>query len=867
MEKIKGYLKKLIGLFNNDKGIQNSYDEKAGNPKVAELVCALPWSYYVKRYDYATDTMKIEVCVVVHKDGCLQQSFGFRGNDLDSHSASYLATLNSLMNESIKRLGDGWMVSIEAQRYTTRHYPESQYDNLAGYLVEQERKETFENYGEHYDSSYYMNIVYKPELDLKRKAVKIFFTEVQYEKQQEDLIDDFVKKTKNFFNLMEQRMVIRPLTVKETLEYLHSTVSLNKHEMLEPESFLFLDTFISDSTLYIGQTLKLDDYYIPILCINDFPMQTYPSILHELNKTYIEYRWVSRFFPMDKQEAQKELERWQGKHHGAKKSTGQLMAEMALDVNTHKENVGASALEGDVGEAMIELQMEHVGLGYYNSCVMVWDTDFDKAMAKLQVIRTVIESLGFNCKEESFNSYNAFLGMLAGDIHRNIRRPLVNSGNFSHVLPLSAVWSGIEFNKFSNEICGVDMPLITCSTNYGTPFYLNLNNGDVGHSLIFGPTGAGKSTILGLLTVSYLKYPNSTVFIIDKGCSALTMTLAVGGEYIDPSGIDKCFQPLADLETGADRQWCCEFIETLLELQGIKVNAAITTAINSTLHQMSVIEHKRRTLTTFRQTCQYLDPQTGRNTIDEGILPYTLKGPFGRIFDGDENKVTDSRWILFEMNELMEFKEKVVAPAIMIIFRLLEKRFKGQMALLVIDEAWRFLDHEIFRTKMRQWLKELRKKHVFCVFATQEVNDGANSEISSTLIQNCPTKIYLADPEALNNVEAYTKFGLTDDEINLLSVSQMKHDYYFKSNLGTRLFQLQLRKLTLALMRQPDAVMINRKGEEYRWGDYLEYLMDKKRREGIKRGFVEEILEMQGVEYKKYIENMLISDGEEVYVA
>jgi type IV secretion system protein VirB4 len=74
---------------------------------------------------------------------------------------------------------------------------------------------------------------------------------------------------------------------------------------------------------------------------------------------------------------------------------------------------------------MKEIEMDYVGLGYYNNCIMVWDIDFDKAMAKLNQIRNVIEGCGFSCKEETFNALNAFLGMTAGDVYRNIRRPLM----------------------------------------------------------------------------------------------------------------------------------------------------------------------------------------------------------------------------------------------------------------------------------------------------------------------------------------------------------------------------------------------------------------------------------------------------------
>jgi type IV secretion system protein VirB4 len=265
--------------------IQNVFDKFAGKPKVAELAGALPWAYCVKRDEYITDILKIENCIVVHKDGCVQQSYGFRGNDLDSYSVSYINSVSAYFNEAVKKLGDGWMVSVEAQRYITCDYPESDFEIEAGYLVEQERKDSFKNYGEHFDSSYYLNFVYKPEMELKRKMTKMFFTEMEFEKEQDDIITDFLKETTRLTSVLETKLLLRPLNYKETVEYLHSTVSLRRHELILPDHFLFLDSFISDMTLHIGQTWRLDDFYIPIHCVNDFPMETYPSILHELNKS------------------------------------------------------------------------------------------------------------------------------------------------------------------------------------------------------------------------------------------------------------------------------------------------------------------------------------------------------------------------------------------------------------------------------------------------------------------------------------------------------------------------------------------------------------------------------------------------------
>jgi type IV secretion system protein VirB4 len=143
------------------------------------------------------------------------------------------------------------------------------------------------------------------------------------------------------------------------------------------------------------------------------------------------------------------------------------------------------------------------------------------------------------------------------------------------------------------------------------------------------------------------------------------------------------------------------------------------------------------------------------------------------------------------------------------------------------------------------------------------VADGANSPIASTLIQNCPTKIYLADPEALNNQDAYRKFGLTAEEVQMLSLSRKKQDYYYKSPSGTRLFQLSLGPLTLALMRQQDQMVKTPKGDTVRWNDYCRYLLDLKKNREIQKGFVEEILDIQGIRYKNYLKGTLVDERAE----
>lgn len=840
----------------------NRLDIKSTKINKVSLEHYLPWEICIKKYKKYGDA-KIEMGIVIQKDGNIQQTFGFRGFDLDALSDTFKNGVTIYFNNCLKSMRDGWMISLEAQRYQTQEYPQSKFSNLAAYLIDKEREESFTEYGRHFESAYYMTFVFKPEIDLKQKMTKIFFKESEnagYAKQLDEQIDNFLKETDRITGVMQDKLFIRPLDYEETIYYLHSTVSFRKHKINIPDHFLFLDSYISDERMDIGQTIKMGDYYIPILTIKDFPMETYPLIIHELNKVGVEYRWVNRYFPLGKEEALNELNKWQKKHFAGRKSLKQNITEMAMHVETHTENTGSSALQADVEQAIIDVTTDIVGLGYYNTNIMVYDKDYDKAMEKLSIVRDIIGQCGFITTEETFNAFSAFLGMTAGEPYNNIRRPLINTVNYSHIVPLSAVWSGIRFNQKTYEICGVDGPLFTASTAYGTPFYYVPNEGDLGHGAIFGPSGAGKSTLIQLTLASFLKYPDAQVFIMDKGLSALTLTLAVGGDYVNPGVHTVSFQPLANIDDKIERMWASEFIEVLLEMQGVTVIAPISIAINATLEMMSVLPKVQRTLTTFRQSCTYQDVKTGINIIHDALTPYTMDGAYGSIFDGDHNSIGLSDWVLFEMDTLMSMGQKAIGPAIMFIFHYLDSRFTGRLTYLVLDEAWVFLDHPIFENKMKSWLKELRKKNVFCWFATQEVADAAKSRIASTIIQNCPTKIYLADPKAIELAEYYRMFGLDNDEINLISMSRKKRDYYYKSVYGTRKFQLDLGPLELALFMEQPRHMVDKNGKEYYWGQFCQYLLKKKEKENIKRGFVREILEMQGIEYEKYIEGLEIEE-------
>lgn len=271
---------------------------------------------------------------------------------------------------------------------------------------------------------------------------------------------------------------------------------------------------------------------------------------------------------------------------------------------------------------------------------------------------------------------------------------------------------------------------------------------------------------------------------------------------------------------------------------------------------MKDIPLEDRTLTTFTTYVSYTNPTTGINDIKAGLSPYLKGGQFGNIFDESETSLPYSKWTMIEMGSLMDLSEKAVRPALVFLFKYIERIWKGtnakpkrkkELTLLILDEAWLYLDNPVFATRIKEWLLTCRKDNVFVVFATQQVEAARRSSIAPEIVQSCLTKVYLADRSAQDAIqkEAYRYFGLTDAEIYAISKAQPMRDYFYKSSLGTRMFNLNLEKGQLAILASDHA--------------YLD-LLEQKYGKNSKRYLVFEILKHRGIPFTHFFDKQTLNE-------
>lgn len=770
---------------------------------------------YKEKKNYLSNVLPYECAlndgVILLKHGAVMKCYSFTCPDLGSSSEASINSVAMYFNRAVKLLGSSWAIQFEVQRVMTNDYPETEWMNEAGFIVDKCREKNFKRVGEHFVSKFYLTFSKELDIELKDKAQGFFIKKDTEEKANlidtagvRKQIEDFIVMCEKTVGSLKNKLNIKEMKAAETVTYIHTGLSTKWHDLVLPDRFMFLDKILTDDDIQLSMPLKLGELYMPIVSINDFPLETSPAMFDVLNGANIEYRWSTRFICLSKVDALKEIEKYQKKHHGARKSIKQLVIEEATKMEMGSENEGALTLEQDAKNAYVECYTDEMGFGYYTSVLACWDEDIEMAYRKARYIETLISSCGFTSKQETYNAFEAWLGMLPGNVYANVRRPLVSTGNLSHVIPLSSIWQGVVKNQHLEELTGSGAPLVTCNTKYATPFFFNLHVKDVGHTFIFGPTGAGKSTLLCLIESQFLRYPNANVIIFDKDRSARGNTIAHGGIYVEPGKDDIAFQPLRELESTVDLLWASEFIECLLVEQKINVTPQMKDAIRTAVNLMKDIDENSRTLSTFSQYVNYVNSETGANDIKIGISPYVKGGQYGDIFDADSTSMPLSKWIMIEMGSLMKLSSQAVTPALMFLFKYLEKiwmKDNTSPTLMVLDEAWLYLANPVFEKTIENWLLTLRKAHVACVFATQNIASIKKSNIAEIISQQCLTKIYLADNQAMTPAqkEGYEFFGLDESEVAALQNAIMKQDYYYKSPLGNRMFQLDLDKTQLAI--------------------------------------------------------------------
>ncbi|MQW85286.1 conjugal transfer protein TrbE [Sinorhizobium saheli] len=757
----------------------------------------------------------VENGVILLKDGSLMVGWYFAGPDSESSTDAERNEVLRQINAILARLGSGWMIQVEAVRVPTEDYPaesDCHFPDPITRAIDAERRAHFQREKGHFESRHALILTWRPpetrRSGLTRyvysdaasrsatyadKALDTFVTSIR---EVEQYLMNVVSIRRMMTREVEERGGYRIARYDELFQFIRFCITGENHPVRLPEIPMYLDWLVT-AELQHGLTPMVENRYLGVVAIDGLPAESWPGILNALDLMPLSYRWSSRFVFLDAEEARAKLERtrkkWQQK---VRPFFDQLFQTQSRSIDQD-----AMMMVAETEDAIAEASSELVSYGYYTPVIVLFDEEQARLQEKCEAIRRLIQAEGFGARIETLNATDAFLGSLPGVSYANIREPLINTRNLADLIPLNAVWSGSPVAPCPFYPPG-SPPLVQVASG-STPFRLNLHVDDVGHTLIFGPTGSGKSTLLALIAAQFRRYARAQVFAFDKGRSMLPLTLGLGGDHYEiggeenssPSGEGRglAFCPLAELATDGDRAWVSEWIETLVSLQGVTITPDYRNAISRQVGLMA--QSRGRSLSDFVSGVQMRE-------IKDALHHYTVDGPMGQLLDAEEDGLSLGAFQCFELEELMNMGEHNLVPVLTYLFRKIEKRLTGAPSLIILDEAWLMLGHPVFRDKIREWLKVLRKANCAVVLATQSISDAERSGIIDVLKESCPTKICLPNGAAREpgTREFYERIGFNSRQIEIVATALPKREYYVASPEGRRLFDMALGPVALSFV-------------------------------------------------------------------
>jgi type IV secretion system protein VirB4 len=421
----------------------------------------------------------------------------------------------------------------------------------------------------------------------------------------------------------------------------------------------------------------------------------------------------------------------------------------------------------EINTALDKAMSGEIGFGKHHLTVMCMCPDPKELEQVLSIASVELSNSGCISVREKVNMEPAFWGQLPGNFDFLVRKATINTANLSAFNSLHNFPVGKERNNhWGDAVTALD-------TTSGTPFYFNFHVRDVGHTVIIGPTGSGKTVLMNFLCAQAQKF-KCRLFFFDKDRGAEIFIRALGGQYtiIDPG--KKCgFNPLQLPDTGENRVFLSDWLKLLVTTNNEPLNSDDIAIINTAINGNYKLDQKDRKLSSIAPFFGIGGP----GTLAGRLAMWYGNGSHASVFDNDDDVIDFNKSSVFgfEMAELLR-DLSTLGPVLSYIFHRINISLDGTPTMIVLDEAWALIDNPIFAPKIKDWLKVLRKLNTFVVFATQSVEDASKSAISDTLIQQTATQIFLPNLKA---TEVYrTTFMLSEREFQLIKNTDPSSRYF-----------------------------------------------------------------------------------------
>jgi type IV secretion system protein VirB4 len=496
-----------------------------------------------------------------------------------------------------------------------------------------------------------------------------------------------------------------------------------------------------------------------------------------------------------------------------------LAAAMAKgDLSGVPVNESRAQAADEARSAKDRISSGNMGLGMYYGTVIVQAQNIEKLMEARKACEGILQSARFEPRLEGLHKLSSWCATIPGSHAEVSRWYKIDRENFVDMCPVRTVDTGAFLNEFLSDQLGQPCTaLVALPTKHRTPYYYTGYVGDLGHELIIGPSGTGKTAFATLIWTAFRKYPDSRVVVFDKNYSCRPAIYLQGGSYIDLNPDHQASEqrhkmsPIAALMRDGRTDhipFLAKWIEMLASMRGYNVTADNRRALEQALRataELGVNHPEQLRLGTVVVKLSLADD------FGKALMMWVGDTAYGGYFDNDSDDFNLDTLVGIEMGTILS-DEELAAPFMAYAFYRLASQLREMGAhekrpiptLIYIPETWYFLRQKVFQAELEEWLVTLRKLGARITFDTQNPDKLVQSPIFPAFRDNVPNMIFTPNTKAKTSslMKMYTEeLAMTEEEIQFIVNGQPKRDYYMKQGELSRRISLAMPRELIALVR------------------------------------------------------------------
>ena len=530
-----------------------------------------------------------------------------------------------------------------------------------------------------------------------------------------------------------------------------------------PQSTQFLDYQVVNSNIEAERDyLRVGDHFIRVLTMKEAITETRPLVLNALLKIPASFYVVTEWTALSADKARKEVNK--RRRHFNMSKTG-FVSQMGNDpAKTNPRDVlvdeSKQADIENLGDCLRALG-DGQSLGDFSLTIVVYARTKRATDQLIGEFASVFTNADGNLFVETYNQLNAYFATVPGGYATNLRRLYLLNTNYADLSFLFTILQGEKRNSH----LGTEY-LAVLETDNATPYFLNLHNGEVAHTLILGMTGSGKSYLCSFLIQNAQKYAPLT-FIFDIGGSFQSLTSIFGGSYLNvgQEARDFTINPFSLTPTKENLQFLFSLFRVLIEGNGqrYRLDFKEERKLWDGIERMYVLEPDQRTVSNFANII---------GELKERLHRWTRAGQYGFLFDNAQDTLSFSRFQTFNFAGWGDAPD-VLEPLLFYVLHrasneIADPKNLATFKMFLLDEAWLFIRNETIRNYVVQAQKTWRKLNAAMILATQSLKELQESGMLQIVSESCPTKIFLANPEMDRDVYREA-FHLNDTELELIA--------------------------------------------------------------------------------------------------